>query len=118
LTSVRPDRYESKHRIAVFARSPVAPAFSQGVNQMSIVRVGSSTPYAAGWDHIFGGANGSRAAKHGAKKAGSKKTVSKQPVGKKAAKASESGSVAAAGKSKAKAPTARAAKNKPGRAKK
>jgi hypothetical protein len=81
---------------------------------MSIVRVGSSTPYAAGWDHIFGGANGGR----GAKKAGSKKTVSKQPVGKKAAKASKSGSVAAAGKSKAKAPTARAAKNKPGRAKK
>ena len=80
---------------------------------MSIVRVGSSTPYAAGWDHIFGGANGGRAAKRGAKKAGSKRTVSK-----KAAKASKSGSVAAAGKSKAKAPTARAAKKKPGRAKK
>jgi hypothetical protein len=115
LTSEWPDRYE-RHWVpggVVVTRSPVAPAFSQGVNQMSIVRVGSSTPYAAGWDHIFGGANGGRAAKRGAKKAGSKRTVSK-----KAATASKSGSVAAAGKSKAKAPTARAAKNKPGRAKK
>jgi hypothetical protein len=115
LTSEWPDRYE-RHWVpggVVVTRSPVAPAFSQGVNQMSIVRVGSSTPYAAGWDHIFGGANGGRGAKRGAKKAGSKRTV-----GKKAAKASKSGSVAAAGKSKAKAPTARAAKNKPGRAKK
>jgi hypothetical protein len=96
LTSVRPDRYESKHRIAVFARSPVAPAFSQGVNQMSIVRVGSSTPYAAGWDHIFGGANGGRAAKPGAKKAVAK------PAKRKSTKAAKG----------------KVAKKKPGRAKK
>lgn len=63
---------------------------------MSIVRVGSSAPYAAGWDHIFGGASGGRVAKRGAKKAVAK------PAKRKSTKAAKG----------------KVAKKKPGRAKK
>ncbi len=64
---------------------------------MSITRVGSTQKFSAGWDGIFAGARGKKAAKKSAKKAAkkpaekkpaAKKAASKPAVGKKAAKQS------------------------------
>lgn len=51
---------------------------------MSIVRVGSTVPYAVGWDHIFGDRPGN-SSKLGSRKAG-KKTKARKPAAKTAAK--------------------------------
>ena len=57
---------------------------------MSIIRVGSTSSYAEGWEAIFGaggGAGKKPRAKAGAKKAAKKKAAAKKTAKKKAAKA-------------------------------
>ena len=62
--------------------------FSERATQMSVIRVGSTEKYAAGWDTIFGGR---KAGKKASPKKAVKKTVkkaakqSKKPVAKKSA---------------------------------
>jgi hypothetical protein len=53
---------------------------------MSIIRVGSTSTYAEGWEAIFGGTDKGRA-KAAGKKAAAKKTAKKKAAKKKAAKA-------------------------------
>jgi len=53
---------------------------------MSIIRVGSTSSYAEGWEAIFGGAGGKRSGKAAAKKSAAKKPVAKKPAAKKSAK--------------------------------
>jgi hypothetical protein len=63
---------------------------------MSVIRVGTSSQYATGWDAVFGGAKPPRtggrkavAAKSPAKKAAGKKSTGKNPVKTVAKKASK-----------------------------
>jgi hypothetical protein len=56
---------------------------------MSVIRVGSSSTYATGWDAIFGGATS---------RTGTKKAVAKKPATKKTAKKRSTGNVAKAPK--------------------
>lgn len=52
---------------------------------MSVVRVGTSSKYASGWDAVFGGATSARSA---GRKAMAVKSSAKKSAGKKAVKAS------------------------------
>lgn len=71
----------------------------QGVNPMSIVRVGSTSPYAAGWDHVFGGSR-------------SKTTSRTKKAGARIKKAGKAGKTAATSAAKPKAAKAKASKQK------
>ena len=69
----------------------VVHCFSERATQMSVIRVGSTEKYAAGWDTIFGGRKAGKKAKKASPKKAVKKTVkkaakqSKKPVAKKSA---------------------------------
>ena len=59
--------------------------------QMSVIRVGSTEKYAAGWDAIFGGRKATRAAKKASPKKAvkkAKKPAAKKPAAKKSARRS------------------------------
>ena len=73
---------------------------------MSIIRVGSSAPYSAGWDHVFGGSGGKQA---GAKPRTAKKSAKKgaKKPAKAAAKSKSGGALVKAGKQSGRGKAAR-----------
>jgi len=64
--------------------------FCEGVVVMSVIRVGSTSTYAAGWDAIFGGATGRKKTRRAAGKAAKRKTTAKPQAVKAARKARKS----------------------------